>query len=139
MKRRALQLEQKNGERYTLLRYGIAQKMGRQKIKAQLNKIFFIALSVIEMLENSSHPGFRLSNAFFFFNLLTEEINRGLHAFEFYRTVNNRVMVASVRANSAAEDVSNTKNPMIYFVRCSEKGKQYLYCLSFVSFTKIWC
>lgn len=34
MKRRALQLEQKNGERYTLLRYGIAQKMGRQKIKA---------------------------------------------------------------------------------------------------------
>lgn len=29
MKRRALQLEQKNGERY-----GIAQKMGRQKIKA---------------------------------------------------------------------------------------------------------
>lgn len=69
-----------------------------------------------------------------FFYLVTEEINRGLHAFEFYRTVNNRVMVASVRANSAAEDVSNTKNPMIYLFRCSEEGKQYLYCLSFVFF-----
>ena len=71
------------------------------------------------MSENSSHSGFRLSNDVF---LSYKGINRGLHAFEFYRTVNSRVMVASVRANSAAEDVSDTKSPIIYFLHCPEDG-----------------
>lgn len=46
MKRRALQLEQKNGERYALLRYGIAQNTivctwDARKLK---HKTFFLSL-----------------------------------------------------------------------------------------------
>ena len=71
MKRRALQLEQKNGERYTLLRYGIAQNAlvctwDARKLKHSETRLFYRLISDRDVRKFFS-SSFQIVQCLFFF------------------------------------------------------------------------